>query len=414
MADDAEKSGFESVSVLVPSDADFDAIKQRTDLSPFHDQTVDFVSAFSQAIMKSKPARAFPEIISLAHWMRKRAVLDLKERFLATRPTDSITLARGLVLHFAPGNVDTIFLYSALTSVLMGNRNVVRISSRYSSQIEILTDVLNALLSKPEFAKIRDMLRIVQYAHDDSITENLSAACDLRVIWGGDATVHSIRAIALPPRARDLTFPNRWSLAALDAGHVGSLDDEGLAALATHFVNDSYWFGQMACSSPRLVLWLGDEQSTQRAKKRYWSAVRKAADKFASDIAPVSFVNKLVSQNIAAIEGDLVSISDVGDNIVSVGDLQAAQAPDDDLCVGEGLFWQARIETLSEIAPVLDIQSQTLISAGIARQDWETLIKESALRIDRIVPFGQALQFGHIWDGVDLLTEFSRLVAIEV
>lgn len=389
-------------------------ITTRADLPPFHDSTVDFVVAFSQAIMKSKPARAFPEIISLAHWMRKRAVLDLKERFFATRPNDSIPLARGLVLHFAPGNVDTIFLYSALTSILMGNRNIVRISSRQSPQIEILTDVLNTLMSQPEFSKIRAMFRIVQYAHDDSITATLSAACDLRVIWGGDETVQSIRAIALPPRARDMTFPNRWSLAVLDAAHVGSLDDKDLGALATQFVNDSYWFGQMACSSPRLVLWRGDAQSTQHAEGRYWRAVRSAAEKFAADIAPVSFVNKLVSQNIAAIEGDLISISDTGDNIVSVGDLRAAQPPDDDLCVGEGLFWQARVETLSEIAPVLNTQSQTLISAGIARQDWDALVKKSTLQIDRIVPFGQALQFGHIWDGVDLLTEFSRLVAIEV
>ena len=32
--------------------------------------------------------------------------------------------------------------------------------------------------------------------------------------------------------------------------------------------------------------------------------------------------------------------------------------------------------------------------------------------IDRIVPFGQALSFAPIWDGYDLLTEFTRATTL--
>jgi len=32
--------------------------------------------------------------------------------------------------------------------------------------------------------------------------------------------------------------------------------------------------------------------------------------------------------------------------------------------------------------------------------------------IDRVVPFGQALSFASVWDGYDLLTEFTRLTTL--
>jgi hypothetical protein len=346
--------------------------------------------------------------------MRPKALQDLAARYHATRPENTLPMSRGIALHFAPGNVDTIFLYSALLAILTGNRNIVRVSSRVSPQIELLVGVLNSLLADPAHAALRDRLRIVRYGHDEAVTAALSDICDLRVIWGGDATVRAIRSLPLSPRARDVSFPNRWSLAVLDASAVAALDAAALTKLGMDFANDAYWFGQMACSSPRLALWLGDADQTAAAAARFWPAVRVAAERFAPEIAPVNFVNKLVSQHIAAIEGDLSTIRHLSDNVVSVGRMTQPQAPDDDLCVGEGLFWEARLDALADIASLLDIRSQTIISCGIPGTDWQTLVRDTGARIDRIVPFGQALQFGHIWDGMDLLTEFSRLVAIEV
>ena len=47
------------------------------------------------------------------------------------------------------------------------------------------------------------------------MTARLSASCDVRVIWGGDGTVRTIRATPLPPHATELTFPDRSSIAAI-------------------------------------------------------------------------------------------------------------------------------------------------------------------------------------------------------
>ncbi|HET9516299.1 MAG TPA: gamma-glutamyl phosphate reductase, partial [Actinoplanes sp.] len=34
--------------------------------------------------------------------------------------------------------------------------------------------------------------------------------------------------------------------------------------------------------------------------------------------------------------------------------------------------------------------------------------------IDRVVPFGSALSFAAVWDGYDLLSEFSRITTVTV
>ncbi|MEL6682527.1 MAG: acyl-CoA reductase, partial [Pseudomonadota bacterium] len=330
-----DKGVLANLAVQVPQGGDIDRLLAAPDLPPFHPSIVDFVGALSRALMKTQAARGFPEIISLAHWMRPRALLDLAENYAATRPVDTVPLSRGVALHFAPGNVDTIFLYSALLAILTGNRNVVRVSSRPSPQIDLLVEVLNTVLADPAHHAVADRLLIVKYDHDDAITAALSGLCDLRVIWGGDQTVQTIRALPLPPRARDVSFPNRWSLAALSAEAVLACDTADLAKLGTDFANDAYWFGQMACSSPRMALWVGPAADCLAAAARFWPAVRDAAERFAPEIAPVNFVNKLVSQHIAAIKGDLSHIAPLRDNVVIVRCAEFLHLPDADDIVAQ-------------------------------------------------------------------------------
>ena len=402
-----------SLEILCPSGASLVKLSRKAD-APFSVLAKTLVGRFSRRLAQDPRSRTFPEVISLAHWLRPRAIEDLETRFLAGLPQDTYALGRGVALHFAPGNVDTIFLYSALLSVLAGNPTVVRVSSRASQQIAILTDVLDTILQDPMLAEMRDRLRILRYPRDMSITATLSASCDLRVIWGGNASVLDIRSLPLPPRGRDVAFPDRWSLCVLDARSVLA-EDTDMAALARNFVNDAYWFDQMACSSPRLVLWHGTAAEAEAASARFWSVVEAASGSFAQSMQAVQFVNKLVAQCIAAIDGIATRLRPAASNIVSVATLARLDPPAHDLLhIGGGFFWQAHLPDLDALAPLLDSGSQTLTSHGIAADIWADWTIRHAAGIDRIVPVGQALQFDTIWDGMDLLREFTRLVAIRV
>lgn len=405
-------SDLERVEVICPIGTDLANLNDLKATAPFAPAVKTMVTAFSRRLAQDPTARIFPEIVALAHWLRPRAVLDLEEAFRSELPLGTVALGRGIALHFAPGNVDTIFLYSAMLSILAGNVTVVRVSSRESAQIELLLQVLNSVLTNPEFATVAARIRIVRYARDAAITTALSSVCDLRVIWGGDASVREIRTFSLSPRARDLTFPNRWSLSVIDADALNTQDTD-LPALARAFANDAYWFGQMACSSPRLVLWLGDANAAQTAARRFWPEVQNQAQSFAHAAQAVQSVDKLVAQCTAAINGTAQHIRDTGSNLLSVAGMDQLQLPDIELLhVGGGLFWEAHLPTLSDLTPLLDQRSQTISSFGITESVWADWVQTEAPQIDRIVPLGQALEFDTIWDGHDLLRDFTKLVAI--
>jgi hypothetical protein len=400
------------VEVVCPPGAQLTTLADLKATAPFDPQVKAMITAFSRRLAQDPAARAFPEIVALAHWLRPRAILDLENAFRAGLPAGTVALGRGLALHFAPGNVDTIFLYSAMLSVLAGNATVVRVSSRESAQIALLNRVLGTVLADPTYAAVAARIRIIRYPRDAAITAALSAACDLRVIWGGDASVREIRACPLPPRARDLPFPDRWSLSVIDAAALNA-EHTDLPALARAFANDAYWFGQMACSSPRLVLWHGEAHAAEEAARRFWAEVQRQAQSFAPAIQAVQYVDKLVAQCSAAINGTAQHIRATGTNLVSVAGMDKLQLPDTALLhIGSGLFWEARLPALVDLSPLLDSRSQTISSFGMSGAVWADWVQREAAQIDRIVPLGQALQFDTVWDGQDLLRDFTRLVAV--
>ena len=72
-------------------------------------------------------------------------------------------------------------------------------------------------------------------------------------VLGGDATVEHVRQFPIPVRGRDMVFPDRHSLAVLDAASVAALDEDGLASLANRFFDDAFWFDQANTSAIALV-----------------------------------------------------------------------------------------------------------------------------------------------------------------
>ena len=78
-----------------------------------------------------------------------------------------------------------------------------------------------------------------------------------------------------------------------------------------------------------------------------------------------------------------------------------------------GLFLEQRLEHLHELAPQLSDKEQTLAVLGFDRTDLLRLVDCLPPRaIDRIVPFGQALSFAPVWDGMDLITAFTRQISL--
>lgn len=383
---------------------------------PFDEGVMAFVGALSGRIMRTPEARKYPEIISLAYWMRPSALKAFEKDFRANIVENCLAAPRGMALHFAPANVDTIFLYSCVLSLLAGNANVVRISqSRQNVQTEILLNILRDMLMEAEWASYRNMLRFITYPHDATLTEELSRHADLRIIWGGDTAVAAVKRAPLSPLSKDITFPDRWSVSVLDAQAVASLGDAALQDLARDFANDGYWFHQMACSSPRSVIWRGSDEDSQPTRTRFWEAVRTQASRFAEQFSETDYYRKRLDLDTGVLSGNFSCEQKLfEDNLTTVILTDAPEMLKNAPYSGGGMFTECVIHSLSDLTGILDRRCQTIGSFGISDEAWRHFLVGCPRIVDRVVPIGQALNFGAVWDGMNLISEMTRLVQVSV
>lgn len=132
------------------------------------------------------------------------------------------------------------------------------IPSRDFPQIRIINRAIRTELEK--YAELKPYILLLRYERDKDINDVLSSLCDVRVIWGGDSTIMELRKSPLPPRATEVTFADRYSLAVIDSGEYIrriKADSKAASRTASDFYNDTYLFDQNACTSPRVVAWAG-------------------------------------------------------------------------------------------------------------------------------------------------------------
>jgi hypothetical protein len=384
-------------------------------MTPFNDRVVAFCEALSRELLGGPGARDQPAVVALGYWLRPASVERARTAFWALEDANTILVPRGTVFHVTPANVDTVFAYSWIPALLTGNANVVRLSARVTDVTRRLLDAVAHVIEAPAFEDLRRRNRLVFAGHDDRISRALSAVADVRVIWGGDATVEHFRGFPLPPRGRDVTFPNRHSLAIIDADAVGAADDGDLAGVADRFFNDAYWFDQGACSSPRLVVWsspAGD--SAEGPRRRFKAAVGDAIRRRGYVAETGAAIDKMVLgyRRAAAADGVRYERDSNEATWVELPDL----ALYDRATCGGGIFFEyVSSELETDLLAFVTSEDQTAACFGLRADVARTLARSiNGMGIDRWVPIGQALEFDRVWDGYDLLQEFTRRVVVDV
>ncbi|MBS7009885.1 acyl-CoA reductase [Anaerostipes sp.] len=377
---------------------------------PFDQIVINFLDRLSQEIRKDKVLGKQEEIMAFGFWCRKQHIKKLKEQ---TANAGS-RLGKGLVFHIAPSNVPVLFAYSFAFGLLSGNSNVVRISSKAEKELRPMCRLIDRVLMEKEFRTLREQNSIISYEKSKELTDAYSEECNLRVIWGGDETIREIRKSPIPPEAEELVFPDRTSIALLDAGYLAGCSEEELELWAHRFYNDTYGADQNACSSPRVIFWLQeskDKEELFRIKQRWWKKVHDAAEKY--DLTDQKAFLKYTQMCGYAMSEDAPDNIIWEDNLLYVGKLGKLPEKVEDYRGSCGFFFEFELTKLSQLALVLDRKVQTLTYLGVKAERLKDLVIANRVQgVDRIVPVGQALDIGIVWDGKNLISRMSREICL--
>lgn len=370
-------------------------------------RVVDFLAKFARKLLVPAIARRHPELGSLGFFLRPA---ELHRAIAHMRHEEALVFPRGNVFHIPPANVDTIFVYSWALSALAGNHNVVRISERSATAADTVLEALNATLADAD-PIIGRTQRMVTYGRDDKITAALSAWSDLRVIWGGDSAVNAIRKFPLRPSGRDLTFPDRTSWAALSVDGWRAAEPAARRSAVVGFSNDSYWFDQAACSSPRTVFLVGSPAEADLVRAEFVQLLTEVVAERGWVVDASMAVEKRVNAYELAATGAATSLQFAGNAVTGMALADVGSLPR--RWIGAGAFPFVTVDSLAELVPVMNRQDQTFAHFGFGLDELTSFATALGGRgVDRIVPFGSALTFSAIWDGYDLPREFTRLTTL--
>ena len=374
-----------------------------TPLRPFEPTVLDCLGEISAAVMKSQVGRQFPDLMAFAFYTRKANL----QRLASSLRSDEIRLGRGLCFHVAPANIPINFAFTWMFSLLAGNANVVRLPSKDFPQVDALLAIITEVLGK--YPGLKERNAFVKYPRTDN--ETTAAYCrmaDCRMIWGGDRTIASIKALPAMPRCVDICFADRYSIAMIDGDAVLAADETQIARLAEGFYNDTYLMDQNACSSPQVILW---EHDSSRARERFWGAVEELAkrkyvlqDAVAVDKYTLFCEESVGNEHIQSVARKGNLLYRVQLNSLSPGMIQHRGKA--------GFFFEYALEDRDELFKIVTEKFQTITQFGMDTDLLRRQIVDNHLRgIDRIVPIGQAMDVGVLWDGFDLVRCLSRIVA---
>jgi len=374
--------------------------------TPYSDTVCEFLEELSTTLMKHSEAREYPDVIALAFWCRKANLAILKKKFLQNNP---IRLGRGIVFHIAPANVPVNFAFSLCFGLIAGNTNIVRISSKNSPQVELICSILNELLQL-KFVKLIDKIAVIRYEHSNNLTAKLSSICDARIIWGGDKTIQNIRKFQTSPRCVDISFSDRYSISILNSQAIDNITPQELSKMASDFYNDTYIMDQNACSSPHVILWLGE--NSQRGKGKFWNALFKVAlNKY--DLTEIKAIDKYSKVLDESITSDKIAKFVNMDNVLMYIELKNISQDLHNYRGIFGLFYTCEIENLNQLITIINNKYQTVTYYGIDKKELTNFVIENGIiGIDRVVPVGRALDMDTIWDGYDVIGYLSRVIDI--
>ncbi len=375
---------------------------------PFGEKECKFLNDISLVLNSLKNINDYPDLKTVAFWSRKKNIENLKNELL----DKNIRIGIGKLFHITPSNVPTNFFYSLAIGLLTGNSNIVKVPSNNFMQIKLICSAIKIAIKKNPFFKKR--ISIIQYDSSyNEITREISKNCNGRLLWGSDKSIEEIKNMPCKTKSIDIIFPDRYSFALLNANKINKISEKNIVILAKKFYVDTFFYDQNACTSPHLVLWVGDKKSITHAKNKFWRNVSKEV-KLKFDLT-----NHITSEKLNHIYNLIAQHENLGklknyESLVHIFDNTKLRRNIDNLRGKWGIFFENNIKDLSEINKFVNEKYQTLTYFGFEKKYFENFInKMKPIGIDRIVPIGRSMEMNFFWDGYDLKNCLTRAIEIK-
>ena len=376
----------------------------------FDKNTVDYLDCLSQELIYHiKQKHVSKEFLYFAMWIRKRNVETLREKY-----DKDIRRGYGQSLHIAPSNVPANALFTFAFGLLTGNKCLVKISQRSIAALEPVFKVMRQSLNKNEC--IQNQIRFFSCSHQDQHLRLLIKNSDLLIVWGGSKTVSKIKELSNNPYQKFIGFPNRSSASILSIDYLIGQSSEMLDKIANNYARDLYFFGQRACTSPRILLIYNPNN------RKTW---RKDVESFLRLVS-------IKGENITMQEENIITEYDLFKSASTI--LAQEEIKEDDCQKYNKLFvynvddqkynykWGGlskdgclRIEmitSLNELSKFTAKNAQTVSHAGLREDEYKMLINQLArTKATRVVKFGNSMNMNALWDGYDLIYEMSKILA---
>ncbi|MEO1036277.1 MAG: acyl-CoA reductase [Pseudomonadota bacterium] len=327
--------------------------------------------------------------------------LDSLQAFADVGSRKSIRrVPRGVVCHWLAGNVPLLAMFSWAVSVLLGNKNVMRLSSRQQDVVSPFLEALQSISAIGE--QIANETVVASFPSSDAESHAaMSSVADARIAWGGEEAVTAVRSLAAPWECEDIVFGPRVSLAVVDPEFI---DNKGIARLAT----DAVIFDQLACSSPQCVFVKAprdsDELSTFR--ETFEAAFEKATmtyPRHSLDFSE-SYIIEL-DRARAVLEGGTVFHDSSTRWTVAV-----MPAPNDTIQCANHFVQLIPFDSLDTVYEFIPLNIQTAVTQ-LGPDDYDEFTEEAAHRgVCRFPRPGEGNNFENPWDGVGLVSRLTRAV----
>ena len=378
---------------------------------PFNDTVCNFLSDLSKNILKNDANKKFPDVLTFAFWCRSSNITRIKNKII---DNNKYRTGIGLVFHIAPSNVPLNFAYSFVFGLLTGNSNIVKLPSNNFPQIEIICKEMKKLFKKKKYKDLKNNCFLKYNHREENITKDFSMISDARIIWGGDKTIENIKKFPAKLRNIDITFADRYSFCIIDAQSILKLDKIELKNLIKKFYNDTYLMDQNACTSPHLIVWIGQSKNINKAKKIFWKTLYETLKKiyFLEDSHFFNKFNKL-HIDILKFKNRFIKFSS-HENYIYRLQIKSFPKNVDQLRGKFGYFFEVDSKDFDFLKKIINYKFQTITYFGIDKIKLLNFLFRNKIKgVDRIVPIGSSLDIGFVWDGYDIDKMLTRVIDVQ-